>query len=108
MSPRLSLALCAPLVTACTVDPGADAAGTTAATTNDATTTDATTTDASATGPTDTAVPTTGDAPPAVPEFGATFTVIGTAADGLHAVRDLAFNPGAPDQLWTYNMLLHG
>jgi hypothetical protein len=43
-----------------------------------------------------------------VPEFGATLTVIGTAADGLNAVRDLEFNPGAPEQLWTYNMLSHG
>ena len=23
-------------------------------------------------------------------------------------MRDLAFNPGAPDQLWTYNTLIHG
>ena len=43
-----------------------------------------------------------------VPEFGATLTVIGTAADGLNAVRDLEFNPGAPEQLWTFNMLSHG
>src|SRR5687768_181265 len=38
-----------------------------------------------------------------VPEFGDTFTVIGTAADGLSAPRDLEFNPTAPEQLWTYN-----
>jgi hypothetical protein len=43
-----------------------------------------------------------------VPEFGNTFTVIGTAKDGLNAVRDLEFNPGAPEQLWTFNMLSHG
>lgn len=43
-----------------------------------------------------------------VPEFGGTFTVIGTAKDGLNAVRDLAFSPDAPEQLWTFNMLSHG
>jgi hypothetical protein len=43
-----------------------------------------------------------------VPEFGGTFTVIGTAADGLSAPRDLEFNPTAPEQLWTYNTLIHG
>jgi sugar lactone lactonase YvrE len=43
-----------------------------------------------------------------VPEFGATFTVIGSAADGLNAPRDLDFNPLAPDQLWTFNTLSHG
>lgn len=60
--------------------------------------------------------PTTTDAPTGgttgeshvVPEFGATFTVIGTAMDGLNAVRDLEFNPAAPEQLWTFNMLSHG
>jgi hypothetical protein len=50
---------------------------------------------------------TTGE-PHVVPEFGATFTVIGTAMDGLNAVRDLEFNPAAPEQLWTFNMLSHG
>jgi hypothetical protein len=44
----------------------------------------------------------------AVPEFGETFTVIGTAADGLSAPRDLEFNPGAPEQLWTFNTTIHG
>jgi hypothetical protein len=44
----------------------------------------------------------------AVPEFGDTFTVIGTAADGLSAPRDLEFNPTAPEQLWTYNTTIHG
>lgn len=43
----------------------------------------------------------------AVPEFGAggapTFTVIGTAADGLDVPRDLGFDPEHPDQLWTVN-----
>jgi hypothetical protein len=51
-----------------------------------------------------------GDADPGneVPEFGDTFTVIGTAADGLSAPRDLEFNPNAPEQLWTYNTTIHG
>jgi hypothetical protein len=44
----------------------------------------------------------------AVPEFGDQFTVIGTAADGLSAPRDLAFAPGAPNQLWTFNTAIHG
>ncbi|NVB42977.1 hypothetical protein G6O69_34465 [Pseudenhygromyxa sp. WMMC2535] len=44
----------------------------------------------------------------AVPEFGATFTVIATAEDGLDVPRDLAFNPLAPEQLWTFNTLSHG
>jgi hypothetical protein len=40
---------------------------------------------------------TTSDAPEhVVPEFGGTFTVIGTEEHGLNVVRDLAFNPGAP------------
>lgn len=56
---------------------------------------------------TTTEAPTTGEAH-VVPEFGATFVVIGTAEDGLNAVRDLEFNPAAPDQLWTFNMLSHG
>jgi hypothetical protein len=43
-----------------------------------------------------------------VPEFGETFTIIGTDMHGLLAVRDLEFNPDAPDQLWTYNTLIHG
>jgi hypothetical protein len=43
-----------------------------------------------------------------VPEFGQTFTVIGTSEHGLSAVRDLEFNPGSPDQLWTFNTKLHG
>jgi hypothetical protein len=46
--------------------------------------------------------------PGAVPEFGDTFTVIGTANDGLSAPRDLEFNPDAPDQLWTFNTTIHG
>ncbi|PRQ09886.1 hypothetical protein [Enhygromyxa salina] len=50
--------------------------------------------------------PSTGDGD--VPEFGDTFTVIGTAADGLDAPRDLEFAPGAPNQLWTYNTAIHG
>ena len=43
-----------------------------------------------------------------VPQFGNTFTVIGTAEDGLDAVRDLEFDPQAPERLWTFNMLSHG
>src|SRR5690606_37758723 len=49
-----------------------------------------------------------GDSGYAVPEFGDTFTVIGTAADGLSAPRDLEFNPAAPEQLWTFNTTIHG
>jgi hypothetical protein len=63
-----------------------------------------------------TATPTTGDEPTGgttgeahvVPQFGANFTIVGTDADGLDVVRDLEFNPDAPDQLWTFNMLIHG
>ena len=47
-----------------------------------------------------------GDSP--VEQFGQTFTVIGTAADGLSAPRDLEFAPGAPNQLWTFNTTIHG
>jgi hypothetical protein len=49
-----------------------------------------------------------GDPGNSVPEFGETFTVIGTAADGLSAPRDLEFNPAAPEQLWTFNTTIHG
>jgi hypothetical protein len=49
-----------------------------------------------------------GDPGAGVPEFGDAFTVIGTAADGLNAPRDLEFNPNAPEQLWTFNTLVHG
>ncbi len=40
-----------------------------------------------------------------VPEFGTapTFTVIGTSADGLDTVRDVAFHPFRPEELWTVN-----
>jgi hypothetical protein len=51
---------------------------------------------------------TTGGTDFMVPQFGNTFTVIGTAKDGLDAPRDLAFDPGAPERLWTFNVLLHG
>jgi hypothetical protein len=51
---------------------------------------------------------TTGGTDFMVPQFGNTFTVIGTAEDGLNVPRDLEFNPGAPEQLWTFNMLSHG
>ncbi len=108
--PRLPLLLCLPVVAACAGDPAGDetsgdstSAATTAAT---AATTGPTTGESSDSGETD-AVTTGGDAH-VIPEFGATFTVIGTKEDGLSAVRDLAFNPGAPGQLWTYNMLIHG
>lgn len=109
MSPhlRLRLALSVPLVSACAADPGADGSDTeTGATQTTAEATTEATTEATAT----TTAPTTGTTGEVhtVPEFGNTFTVIGTAADGLDVVRDLAFNPGAPDQLWTFNMLSHG
>ena len=51
---------------------------------------------------------TTGGSGHAVAEFGGTFTVIGTAKAGLNVVRDLAFNPKAPEPLWKFNMLSHG
>jgi hypothetical protein len=43
-----------------------------------------------------------------VPELGSTFTVIGTAADGLDGVRDLEFDPAHPERLWTFNTNIHG
>jgi hypothetical protein len=43
-----------------------------------------------------------------VPELGSTFTVIGTAADGLDGVRDLEFDPAHPERLWTFNTNMHG
>lgn len=92
---RLSLALSLPLAPACTADPGADTGTDTSAGTSDVPTTSGTT-DA-----------TTGDAH-VIPAFGATFTVVGTAEHGLNVPRDLEFNPMAPEQLWTYNMLSHG
>ena len=93
------------LVVACTDDAGSD--------TGDGTGDDVDgTSDGTSTGTetgteteSDTAVETTGGA---VPEFGSTFTVIATADDGLNIPRDLEFNPLAPDQLWTFNMLSHG
>lgn len=48
------------------------------------------------------------DQPHTIPEFGSTFTVVGTAAEGLNAPRDLEFDPGDPDQLWTFNTGMHG
>jgi hypothetical protein len=89
--------VCAPLVAACGSDPGGSegsSQGETGGSTGGASTDE---------------VVTTGDSPGfVVPEFGKTFTVIGTAEQGLNVPRDLEFNPGAPDQLWTYNMLSHG
>ncbi|WP_143141044.1 hypothetical protein [Nannocystis exedens] len=106
MSPRLSLSLLLSLsLASCGGDPnpGDDASGT------EATGEPGTTSTSTATEPTTepTTSGTTGEAH-VVPEFGGTFTVIGTAADGLNAVRDLEFNPAAPEQLWTFNMLSHG
>lgn len=102
MSPRAPLSLLLSLAVVACADPnpgdgsgGEDSTGTTGATTGGDEPT------GGATGGT------TGDAH-VVPQFGATFTVIGTAADGLNAVRDLEFNPAAPGQLWTFNMLSHG
>jgi hypothetical protein len=43
-----------------------------------------------------------------IPEFGDTFTVIGSSADGLNGVRDLEFDPFAPTRLWTFNTQFHG
>lgn len=99
MAPRiwLSIALCVPVAAACgegASDEGADEQG--EADTDDAT---------DATAESDT----TGDGDAhTIPEFGSTFTVIGSAEHGLNAVRDLEFNPAAPNQLWTYNTALHG
>lgn len=103
MSTRRSLLLCLPLA-ACTSDPGSDE---TSGATTEASTTASTDAPTDATGTTQ-PEPTTGGPAHTIPEFGNNFTIIGTAADGLSAVRDLAFNPGAPDQLWTYNTLIHG
>ena len=120
MSPSVRLSFALSLVAACAADPAADegtgepgttladATGTTAGpspTTGPADTGDDTTGDI--TGDTG-EVTTTGGEPHVVPGFGNNFTVIGTVDDGLNVVRDLAFNPGAPEQLWTYNMLSHG
>jgi hypothetical protein len=48
---------------------------------------------------------------PAVPEFGLgdpVLTVVGTTDDGLDVVRDLAFQPDAPQRLWTVNQATDG
>src|SRR5690349_1736408 len=105
MSPRPSLSLLLSLaVASCGGDPNPNESSTTTGGTGEPTTgasePTAGTTDAPTGG-------TTGEAH-VVPQFGGTFIVIGTAADGLNAVRDLEFNPNAPDQLWTFNMLSHG
>lgn len=111
---RLSLSLWLPLVLACGDDApasdGSEAQGDASSSTGtpaETTTVAETTTEAP---PTTGADSTTGDTEGgfSVPQFGNTFTVIGTAADGLDAPRDLAFSPGAPEQLWTFNMLIHG
>jgi hypothetical protein len=115
MSTRASAAhaLWISFVVSCTTDPGADTgADTTSAASEEASTGDETPTSGAPDDTTgdETGTPddTTGGEPHTVPEFGGTFTVIGTAEDGLNAVRDLAFNPMVPTQLWTYNMLSHG
>ncbi len=107
---RLSFALCLPLVVSCAGDPAGETGtddtggtGSTSSTTSDPSgvTTSVTTGD---TNP----VTTGGGDEHVIPEFGNNFTVVGTAEDGLNVVRDLAFNPGVPGQLWTFNMLSHG
>lgn len=113
MSPRapLSLVLSVCFAASCAGDPGGSEGASEGGTTGEAATTGTTGTTSAAgtTGDEPTGeAPTTGEAPSVVPEFGGTFTVIGTAEDGLNAVRDLEFNPAAPEQLWTYNMLSHG
>lgn len=105
MPPRAWLSLLLFVPVACTVDPATTDAATDAAT--DASTDASTAATTGDPGETD-AVTTGGGGEHVVPEFGNTFTVIGTSEQGLNAVRDLAFNPDAPDQLWTYNMLIHG
>jgi len=111
----LSLSLSVPLAFACVAEPSLDEGSATQGDTSDsAGTTEGTTVADEATTTVDdgltTAVDsTTGDTGGySTPEFGNTFTVIGTADDGLNAVRDLEFNPNAPEQLWTFNMLIHG
>jgi hypothetical protein len=97
---RLTLVLCVPLVSACGgegEDTGADEIGETEDGDGDSTDDDDSTGDGDSTGEEHT-----------IPEFGDTFTVIGTAEHGLNAVRDLEFNPLAPDQLWTFNTGMHG
>ncbi|MFV8751132.1 hypothetical protein ACNOYE_11360 [Nannocystaceae bacterium ST9] len=106
MSPRtrLALVLWLPLAASCAADPAADEAG------DELGDGDAGTTDDDDVG--ETGDQGTGDTTEGmdhvVPEFGDTFTVIASSADGLNAVRDLEFNPGAPDQLWTFNTATHG
>jgi len=102
-----SFALWLSFVVACAGDPAAETGGT-----DDTSGTSDTGESTGTSGTGDTGGPTTGATTgagePLIPEFGRTFTVIGTAADGLNVVRDLEFNPTAPEQLWTFNMLSHG
>lgn len=111
---RLSLSLWLPLVLACGDDSPANDGSASQGDASSSTSTPAETTVAGETttnAPTTTGVDsTTGDTEGgfSVPQFGNTFTVIGTEADGLNVPRDLAFNPDAPEQLWTFNMLIHG
>ncbi len=109
-----SLALCTSIA-ACGGDPaGEESSGTATGDTSDTSGDDVVTgssTGSESTGVTTTEEPTTGvttGPEHVVPAFGGTFTVIGTAGDGLNAVRDLAFDPNVPDLLWTFNMLSHG
>jgi len=102
---RLPFALCLPLVVACAGDPSGATGDETDSTSGS--TGSGTSDEPTSTGET-TGVTTGAGEPHVVPAFGDKFTVIGTAKDGLNAVRDLAFSPGAPDQLWTFNMLSHG
>jgi hypothetical protein len=98
MRGRIAWALCIPLI-ACG-DPSSSSETTTDSTGDESgndSQTDSTETDSGETGDEHT-----------VPEFGSTFTVIGSDADGLNAVRDLAFDPFEPTRLWTFNTGFHG
>lgn len=101
MRARLSLSLWLPLVLAC----GDDAPAT------DGTATEGDASSSGTPGETTAGAETTAGETEGgflVPQFGRTFTVIGTEADGLNVPRDLEFSPDAPAQLWTFNMLSHG
>ena len=117
--PWLALTLWFPVIAACGGTPGAESgetgdgsSGAPTSTGEDATAGDEselpTSTGSMGSTGDDASTGTTGGAAHVVPQFGATFTVIGTKADGLNVVRDLEFHPDVPGQLWTYNMLSHG
>lgn len=114
---RFSLALSLSLVVACTADPTANDTSESQGDASDTSDTSSSTAGATDPGETMGADSTTSAADSttagetggfSTPEFGNTFTVIGTAEDGLNVPRDLAFSPSAPEQLWTFNMLSHG